>query len=224
VRRLALSLAVLSVLLASPSASAQLLEQADAAELAQSLADALEDQDVCYGWRVTIDDENGSVTEDVGSSLGPGEPVAEGSAQCPRFVLLRGIVDYTSELSEAEDSAYYAIESNLRRPPTVSELEDIGHGADRLLGEKDDEALFNAVGALPLLVADHGEAKPVGFEPGSDLPAEQAGKPTGNQGNDFLRENWAPLIFCLLLVFGGLIWFVNTLRAGRTPTTPSGGR
>lgn len=223
-RRLALSLAILAALVAAPSASAQLLEEADAAELAQSLADAFEDQGVCYGWRVEVNDETASDFVDVGSSFGPGKALAEGPEPCTKSVVLVGRVFYTSETSEAEDSAFYAIESNLTKPPTVEELEDLGHGADGLLGEQDDEALFNAVGALPLLVADHGEAKPVGFEPGSNLPPEQAGKPTGNQGNDFLRENWAPLIICLLLVFGGAIWFVNALRAGRTPTTPSGGR
>lgn len=223
-RRAVLVLAVLASALAPASAPAELLDDADRGELAQSLAEATEAQGVCYGWRVTIDDENGITTEDAGSSLGPGQPLAAASAQCPKFVLLRGSVNYTSETSESEDSAFYFVESNLGKPPTVDELKALGHGADRLLGEEDDEALFNAVGALPLLVADHGEAKPVGFEPGSNLPPAQAGKPTGNQGNDFLRENWAPLIICLLLVFGGGIWFVNALRAGRTPTTPSGGR
>lgn len=218
----ALVLALIALAVAAPAAQAQLLAPADAEELAQSLAEAKEDQDVCYGWQVSIDDENGTVTEDAGSSLRPGSAVGLTGPDCPRYVLLLGRVDYTSELSEAEDSASWAIDSNLGKPPTVGELSDLGHEASGLLGDEDDEVLANAVGALPLLVADHGEAKPVGFEPGN-LPPEQAGKATGSTGNDFLREHWAALGLCVLLVLGGLAWLFAALQAGRTTRPRPGG-
>ena len=221
-RALAAALAVVAVALPAAPAQAQILAPEDAAELAQSLAEAKEDQDVCYGWRAVIDDENGSVAEDAGSSLGPGDATGLTGPECPKYVFLSAIVDYTSELSEAEDSASWSIESNLGRPPTVGELAGLGFRADDLLGEEDDEVLANAVGALPLLVADHGEAKAVGFAPG-DLPPEQAGRPTGSPGSDFLRERWAPLLLCVFLLLGGLVWLVAALRAPRFPTTGPGG-
>ena len=211
------ALAVLA--LGAPPAGAQLLERADREELAQSLAEATEEQGVCYGWQVTIYDQ-GSQSQDVGSSLGPNAPLTLDDPQrpCPRFVTLVGDITYTSETSESEDSAVYDIESNLDKPPTVAELRELGHGPGRLLDADDDEALVNAVGALPLLVADHGEAKPVTFAPG-DLPPEQAGKATGDPGSDFLRENWSPLVLCVLLILGGGLWFVSA-RPAPEPTRP----
>jgi hypothetical protein len=217
----AVAVALAPACLAAP-AQAQLLAPEDAAELAQSLAEAKEEQGVCYGWRISIDDESGTVIEDAGSSLGPGDVTALAGAECPKFVLLNGVVDYTSELSEAEDSASWSITSNLNKPPTTGELRDLGHTAEGLLGDEDDEVLANAVGALPLLVADHGEAKPVGFAPG-DLPREQAGEPTGNPGSDLLRESWALLLICVLMLVGGLVWLVSVLRRPSTPTTDPGG-
>ena len=212
-RLLALTLLILAA--PAPAASAQLLDPADNEELAQSLAEATDAQGVCYGWEVAIFDASAADSRDAGSSLGPGEPLPVGDPRCPKYVVLKGGITYTAETSESEDAAVYHIESNLQRPPTVDELRDLGHGPGRLLDSDDDEALTNAVGALPLLVADHGEAKPVGFEPGN-LPPEQAGEPTGSTGSDFLRENWAPFVLCLLLVLGGGAWFVRTLLTLRT--------
>jgi hypothetical protein len=197
--------------LGAPAASAQLLAPADAEELAQSLAEATAEQGVCYGWAVRIDDENGSLALDAGSSLGPLRPLDRADATCRKYVELTGLVDYTSETSESEDSASYSIESNLANPPTTRELRDLGHGPDRLLEEDDDEALANAVGALPLLVADHGEAPAVGFEAGSDLPPEQQGAPTGDPGSDALREHGALFALSLLALLGGIAWLVLAL-------------
>ena len=206
------------VLATAPPANAQILSPDDAAELAQSLAEATEEQGICYGWAVTIDDENGIATIDAGSSQAPRARLDKAAPECRRYVELTGFVDYTSETSEAEDSSRYEIESNLSRPPTVDELRDLGHGPGRLLDSDDDEALTNAVGALPLLVADHGEAQPVGFEPGN-LPPEQQGAPTGSPGSDLLRERGALIALCVLLLIGGGAWLVLSFLRPSRPTT-----
>lgn len=210
--RRAVLIAVLLALGAPAAAhAAPILSEEDATELAQSLADAQEAQGVCYGWRVTVDDQSGGGLsgEEVGSSLGPGRALATAGAECRQFVELVGGVLYTSELAEAEDQAEWDISSSLGRPPTLGELGDLGWTADDLLGDADDTALLNAVGALPALVADHGEAKAVPFEP-APRPAGVSGVPTGDQGNDFLRENKFLLAICALLIAGGLLWMLST--------------
>jgi hypothetical protein len=59
----------------SPAGALPVLESGDAAELARALADATEDQDVCYGWKVEISDYGGANDGiDEGSSLGVGGP------------------------------------------------------------------------------------------------------------------------------------------------------
>ena len=215
--RLALVAALVLLVAAPAHAQRSILEPADAEELAQSLAEATDEQGVCYGWRVSVDDESGNVFVENGSSFGPGGSLDPNRCESGRYVELVGNIDYTSETSEAEDSASYSIQSNLDRPPTVGELRDLGHGPGRLLDEDDDEALTNAVGALPALVADHGEAKPVPFET-STLPNEQRGEPTGGGGSDFLREHGALFFLCLIALLGGIAWLVLALlgRAGGT--------
>jgi hypothetical protein len=206
----ALTLALLVLAAGAPAAPAQLLTPEDNVELAQSLAEATAEQDVCYGWQIQIRDASGPDALDAGSSLGPGRPLDLTNPRCARSVELVGEVVWTSELSESEDSAYYEIRSTLEKPPTPGELDALGYGPERLLDEADDEALANIVGALPVIVADHGEARPVAFAPG-DLPPDQAGKPTGDTGNDFLREHGSLFWLSLLLLVGGLTWLVMSL-------------
>ena len=210
--------ALLAVLLAGvllaqahPAAALPILLQEDADELAQTLAEATEEQDVCYGWQVQVTDYSGSATGlDQGSSLGPGRPVGP---PCTRSVVLVADIVYTSELSESEDSVSWAIEaSGIERPPTLRELGDLGYVADDLLGDNDDATLVNAVGALPGIVADHGEAKPVPFESERQAP-DAAGRPTNTPGSDFLRENGAALGLFAVLFLAGALWFVTGLRA-----------
>ncbi len=200
-----------------PAAATPVLVQEDADELAQALAEATEVQGVCYGWRVTVIDNSGAEGGiDEGSSFGPDRGVA--SEPCERVVELVASVLYTSELSEAEDSASWSIEARgLGEPPKLAELADLGYTADRLLDEDNDTALVNAVGALPGLVADHGEARAVPFEPERQAP-DAAGRPTNRPGSDFLRENGTTLGVLVLITLAGLFWLVTGLRS-RTPVT-----
>lgn len=206
---------LLALMLLAVPASAHagvLLQPADEAELAQSLADAAEEQDVCYGWKVFI---NGSVT-DQGSSLGPGRPVGTGIG-CDRHAQLVADLTYTCDSCEGEDSGSISIESNLPHPPTVNDLSDLGYSASDLLGDDDDVTLIDMVGALPLITAQRGDAPFIEYEPATKVPA--ADGPTNTPGSDMLRDRWFALV-----LFGGLLvlaplWFFYK-RGQRALTNP----
>jgi hypothetical protein len=197
VRRLLLAGLLALGLLAVPATvhAGVLLQPADETELAQSLADAAEEQDVCYGWKVFI---NGSVT-DQGSSLGPGRPLGTGIG-CERHAQLEADLIYTCDSCEGEDSAAIRIVSNLPHPPTVNDLSDLGYSASDLLGDKDDVTLIDMVGALPLITAQRGDAPFVEYEPATNVPS--ADGPTNTPGSDMLRDRWFALV-----LFGGLLVF-----------------
>jgi hypothetical protein len=58
------------------------LDQGDAAELANELAEATDEQGICYGWQVSVDDQSGGPSgTDVGSNFGPGQEID--ATQCP---------------------------------------------------------------------------------------------------------------------------------------------
>ncbi|MGI8441236.1 MAG: hypothetical protein ACR2NV_13755 [Thermoleophilaceae bacterium] len=218
----ALLLAVLALLLL-PGASlgAPLLEEPDAVELAQTLAEATAEQQVCYGWEVAVDDQSGEGAGGVeaGSSAGPGAPLDR--ASCPRWAIFQGGVSYTSESSESEDSAEIAIDSNLARPPTVSQLEDLGYSEDDLLGDIDDQAVIDMTNALPLLVAEAGEAPYIPFEPPTE-PVPASDRPNDGPGSDWLRNYWwLPVL--LLAGLGGVAYLAVKALMGRgtPPTTGS---
>lgn len=221
--RAALATLALALLLLAPSSpvSAAILAPDDAAELANTLAEATEEQGVCYGWNISVNDYSGSGEDgpDVGSNLGPGRAVGAAEGGCEKWVVLTGSVTYTSDSSDSDDSAYWSIDSNLSDPPRSSELKDLGYDDGDLTGDKNDVTLINAVGALPALVADHGEAEPLPFE-ATTAPASEQGAPTGAPGSDFLREYGVMLALCGLILVGGLVWLVLSLV--RTPSNRGG--
>lgn len=203
-----IALAVVLLLLAPSSpVNAAILAPEDATELANTLAEASAEQGVCYGWNISVNDYSGSGEDgpDIGSNLGPGRPVGAGSGDCEKWVVLTGSVTYTSDSSESDDSAYWSIDSNLSNPPRSSELKDLGYDEGDLTGDKNDVTLINAVGALPALVADHGEAEALPFET-STQPANVQGAPTNAPGNDFVREYGVMLALFGLILAGGLVW------------------
>jgi hypothetical protein len=209
-----LVVALLLALALTGSAQAGILSPDDAAELAQSLADAQDEQDVCYGWDVT---NNFSDTNDVGSSTsGPGKPLIPIDTTCKKgSVVLTGEIDYSCGSCESEDSASVSIASNLPNPPTVNDLGALGLKAGSLTGDSDDTTLINMVNALPLLVADRGNAPYIAYAPATDVPA--ADKPTGTPGSDFLRESWLQLLLFGGLILGGAIVYFR--KRGDTKTT-----
>lgn len=211
-RQLLVLLLALGLLVPASARAGTLLAPADEAELAQSLADAAEEQDVCYGWKVFI---NGGVS-DQGSSLGPGRPVGAGG--CPRFALLEASLHYACESCEDEDSGEIRIDSNLPHPPTVNDLSDLGYHASDLVGDDDDVTLIDMVGALPLITAQRGDAPFIEYEAATSVPSRDG--PTDTPGSDLLRDRWFALV-----LFGGLLlfapaWFFYK-RAQRAATTPA---
>ena len=103
IRALLLALA-LALLCAPAPASAGVMSNDDATDLAQALADAQEEQGVCYGWQVTNDFDG---TPDVGSSnQGPGIALVAIDSNCPRGqVVLEGSIHYSCGSCEDSDSA-----------------------------------------------------------------------------------------------------------------------
>ena len=196
--RASLLLLALVVAVALPApAYAGIVSAEDAAELAQTLAEAQEEQDVCYGWNVT---NNFSDSNDVGSSTGgPGVALVPVQSTCPKgAVILQGSIDYACSSCDSSDSASVSIASSLRDPPTVSDLGALGLKAGALTGDDDDTTLVNMVEALPLIVADRGNAPYVEYEQAKTVPA--ADHATGKPGSDVLRDTWIQLA-----LFGGLI-------------------
>lgn len=208
--RRAASLAVLVLALLPAAASAgPVLSGEDAAELANTLVDAHEEHGVCYGWFVTVDDDSGGPSgDDTGSHLGPGRPVD--AKTCPQYVVLTAYISYTSDSSESEDSANVEVQQTLPGSLT-NDLKELGYDEDDLLGDENDVALMNMVGALPALAAERAGLKPIAFEP-PDAPVEQQGKPTDSPGSDFVRQNLALLILGFVLLGLGVVWVVLDIR------------
>lgn len=203
---LAAVVAGLAVAVPVPAGARPLLEEADAIELANKLADATEEQDVCYGWSVQVQDDDGNLSGfEQGSSLGPGlSPYAAG---CTPYVVFTAFVHYTSELSESADSASYGVESNLEGfdPDDVGGL---GISDDQLLGSNDDLAVANATALLPALVAEQGLAPAVPIEEtAGTIPATD--RPTNTPGSDTWRTHWPLFALTGLLLVAGVGWIAG---------------
>lgn len=193
-----------ATLWASPAGAVPILDAADATELAQALAEASDDQDVCYGWEVTVSDYGGSASGvDEGSSLGVGPTAIE--TECERYVVFEARVIYTSQASEAEDSASFDVRSNIPGAPTATDLGEAGISTSGLLGGNDDQVVANAALLLPALVAEKGLAPPITLEANTQaLPSGD--RATGTPGSDWLRKYGAAAGMAALLFAGGLGW------------------
>jgi hypothetical protein len=192
------------VLGAAPAGALPILEPADANELAQALAEATEDQDVCYGWEVEVTDYGGGADGiDQGSSLGVGPtPI---TSQCTRWVIFEASLVYTSASSESEDSASFTIRSNVPNPPTSVDLRSNGISEGGLLGDNDDQVVANAALLLPALMAEKGLAEPISLEANTQ-PLPSGDRATGTPGSDWLRKYGAALGVIIVTMLGGLAW------------------
>lgn len=214
--RISLAAALSCLALVLPTAAqANILDPDTSTELAQTLADATEEQGVCYGWSVDVNDHSGVAnSSESGSNFGPTTPVEGGGEPCAKQVTLRANVTYTSELEEAEDSASIDVFSSVDGVDE-GDVEDLGFDAGDLLGDKDDEALYNMVAGLPLLVADAGGADPVPFEEatGDELAAAKRDHPTNSPGSDWWRMYWWLPVLVVPAVLIALLWLAARLRS-----------
>jgi hypothetical protein len=217
-------LAALLLLVASPAARATpLLDEGDAIELAQQLAEATEIQGVCYGWSVSVDDQSGGGPSgvDAGSNLGPDVPLTAETPNCERQVVLVGQVLYTCESCEGEDASVADVQGSFPQAPTLADVEALGFDDTALKDDDGDTELVNMVGALPLLTSSAGAAEPVPIEQEGAARPGPDDVPTGGPSTpDWVRDSAGALALCALLILGGLLWFLKLRRDARAfPTT-----
>jgi hypothetical protein len=191
------------VLGAGPAAAAVLLPD-EATDLAAQLAAARTRQGVCYGWNVRVaDQETGTVETSVGSDAGGGRAV---DTTCPRWVEFRAAVTFTAESSESEDSVGFEVSGNFTERPTEEDLRRLGLlDESAFTGEDNDDAIRDAVAALPLLAAEKGAAPPVPLAPNTS-PVPASDRATDPPGNDFGRTYGGYVALVVLLVVGGGLW------------------
>jgi hypothetical protein len=215
-RLVVLPLAALAVLAAPGPASADVIfDQADADELATTLGEAYETQDVCYGWSIDVDNE-GLPERSVGSNFGAGQSIQDSGSSCAKSVEFQASITWTSESSESEDSASYQVISQPSGPST-SDLDDLELiSEDGLIGDGVDADVYKAVAALPLLAADAGLADPIEASPAPEADAGDAA-PTDSPGSDFWRQSGMLVLWGSLLLVAGVVFAVYAVRSSRRP-------
>jgi hypothetical protein len=173
---------------------------ADENELANELAEATGELDVCFGWTVTVGGSGAARSmSSTGSNFGPEQPMTR--AACPNgsIELIVELI-YTSESSEESDSGRWYVEvspplasqSGLA-PTTLKNLvsQSTGMSTENLMGDNDDVALARMVLALPLLYREHlGRTTSVEVESATPETAEIDGTVDASPGSDSMRQTW----------------------------------
>jgi hypothetical protein len=230
-----LAAALCGVLLgAGPAHAANpVLDPEDDADLAASLAEASEVQDVCYGYVLQVTDaDTGEWGGTYAASSAGADVPASTAGGCDEVVELVARIDYPSSFSEAEDSASWDLVSTLPEL-SIADVEALGLSSGDLLDDgRSATALLNAVQSLPRLAAEQAGRPPVVLEANTaPLPADA--RPTGTPGSDWLRENAALLALSVAAIVAGLVAFRASRPRGRTrpprvtrlgPPPPSGPR
>ncbi len=198
----------------------ELLEPADAEELVGLLADAAAEQDICYGWDVSVaDGDTGRTFRDVGSNWGVGQ-AADEDERCPRYVVLAVDMEWAPETSEAEDSASAEVRTSVPGLDPDTAFNRLGVSSSDFVSDQDDVAVFRATAGLPALVADTGAAPPVTPQPDA-LAKPEADSLTGSPSSDFLRVYAAPVVLSVLALLGASAWLVYAfLGVTRNRPTP----
>lgn len=225
-RRRALALAAgLLLLTASPAAAENpVLDAEGDADVVDALAEALEVQQVCYGYVLQVSDAAGIYGGTyAASSLGAGQAASQASSsQCPQGVVeVQASISYTSEFSESEDSSSWTLLSTVGGGLTMDDVEQLtgGDAGDLLDDGKSETALLNAVLALPVLASERAGLEPVVLTENTEALPPDA-RATDTPGSDWLRENTSLLVLCALAVLAGLVAFAASRRQPRR--VPSG--
>jgi hypothetical protein len=209
-------LLVLVVLLLTVPARADdpVLDPTTRAELVAVLKDATAVQKVCYGYELDVNDQSGSGSGGTwrASNVGDGLPAGAGLG-CDEVVVLRAEITYTSDGSEQEDYASWSVDSSFG-VITADDLSKLGLNADQLLNDgKAETTLYNAVLALPVLVADSGHAPPIVLDPSAE-PVPSDARSTGRPGSDWWRENIATVCVLVGLLIVAVLWAGATTDSG----------
>lgn len=218
------------LLLAAPATASadSIFAPSDAEILAKMLSDANDEQGVCYGWDVDVNDRSSysysssssssDNADSVGSDQGVGVPVDE---SCDKYVRLDVNITWTSATSESEDSASWDVDSS-PGGPTRSDMEALGLNLDGLAGENPDVPIGEMIMALPLLAADEGMAPLVEATPATAEPASNA-RLTDDPGSDWWRGNGGMFLWGMgILLAGGIFaWWVMRANRGREQLFPS---
>ena len=211
------ALLLLVVLTVPAAAEDPVFDPASRADVAASLAEALEDQGICYGYLLDVTDDSSGGWDGrwLVTSLGEDADITNDS-RCPRWVELSAAIDYTSSSSESEDSASWTVLGNFPGIPTTDQLAALDlHAGDLADDGRAFTTMSNAVLALPVLAAENGVARPVEIDASPSPPPSDAAA-TGRPGSDWWRENGLKVgVLVVLLVLAGL-W--------ASITTPNGWR
>ena len=212
-----LAAALCGVLLAGPAHAANpVLDPEDDVDLAASLAEATEVQDVCYGYVLGVTDaDTGEWGGTYAASSAGADVPASTAGGCDEVVELVARIDYTSSFSEAEDSAAWDLVSTLPEL-SIADVEALGLSPGDLLDDsRSATTLLNAVQSLPRLAAEQAGRPPVVLEPNTaPLPADA--RPTGSPGSDWLRENGALLVLSVAAILAGVVAFLASRPRDRT--------
>lgn len=217
--------ALLAPLLVAARASAvnPVLDPQDDVEVAAALAEATEVQDVCYGYVLAVDDGDTGLWGGTyaASSGGPGVRAPDADGCSEGVVELVARITYTSDFSDAEDSASWDLVSDVPGL-SIADVEDQGLSSGDLLDDgASAAALRNAVLSLPRLATERAGLQPVVLQPNaSPLPA--GARPTGTPGSDWLREHLVLLALSAGAVLAGLAALVPAFPRGRGRPVPTG--
>lgn len=145
--------------------------------LSAELATALEGTRWCAGWVINVQDTYNR-SSDVGSNLGTGTA----AHTCDKWAEITVEVAYTSEASEADDTAGIRVDGHdaaltrsLQEHPALLD----GTGYEALLADSGDDAVANAVAGLPAALAELGHIAPL-----AAAPAESADGTSGPDSAD----------------------------------------
>lgn len=183
-------------------------ERADTVPL---LASAAAGQQICYGWRLT----DGYDVVSVGSNVGDGTAVGDAPG-CPRWLEVYADVTYTSESSEANDSA--TVRVNGSDDLELADLYRIESGLARFgLDESafvDDPgwAVTRAATVLPLLAVEVGLAEPA---VAPTVGPTAAVRPLPAAGSDFWRDRWVWLLATVGLLLLAALFVTVGVRQRR---------
>lgn len=210
-----LAVLAMSIAVAVP-ARAELLGPHNSRVLAESLAAASQQQGICYGWDVQLDSNYAPVpsSHEMGSNRGVGVDPRR-AAGCDRWVMASFGITYTSQDSESEDAASFSLQSSDDLGVDTGDLRRIGITEDKLLGERDVRTIYNAVAALPQLVAEAGEGQAPRAQQPANFQLPENARLAGSPGSDYLRNYGVLIVICAVVLAVGVGWLVYALRRAR---------